>query len=71
MACAVLVWCALGILLLGRYDTWWTRRRDEIGDEVTDEKKPKKAKDIGRDPGHGGWFVPPLWLRKIIKKARP
>jgi hypothetical protein len=27
----------------------------------------KKVGDIGRDPGSAGWFVPPLWMRKLFK----
>lgn len=29
-----------------------------------------KDGDLGRQPGNGGTFVPPLWLGKIVKMAR-
>jgi hypothetical protein len=34
------------------------------------EPPAEKDGDIGRDPGSGGFFVPPLWLGKVIKFAR-
>jgi hypothetical protein len=30
----------------------------------------RKLSDIGRDPGSAGAFVPPLWLRRAVKKSR-
>jgi hypothetical protein len=30
----------------------------------------EKLGDLGRQSGSAGYFVPPLWLRKTVKRAR-
>lgn len=42
---------------------------DEHTAPERDDTEPERDGDLGRDPGHGGYFVPPLW-GKLIKFVR-
>lgn len=39
--------------------------------EAAPQESSENAGALSREDGHGGYFVPPLWMRRILPAARP